>query len=569
MPPQEARTLTPRYLTQLRQNLINCFDEDELHALCGDVQVDYEDLPGQGKAGKARGLIAFLERRGRIPELIEICSRQRPHVRWEDTSDQQLLASLESEFVNRQSELNLLNVERLRTSLSPYVLVSAPAGYGKSYLIRRLIAMMEDDEVLCQKWGYRYIDFSSQIGDSITYAVQSITGQSLQHNPDAAMDLICKYIVQRLAVPFAEGNTGRRGALLVFDAVERLDEETGQWLGKLLGNLRRRTRSGQSEIVTVRVIIAGRNVEQFWSSYVSKTFQLPAPQRIELTPFEGNPIQELVWRRGRAVQVNLDEQTVVQIASELQFLSGGHPHIICSLVEELAALSFAIGPVAEYFQQQREPLVRKHIAPVVDGLLDATEPPLAGAARALSAFRRVNANTVQALAEAGALVLPANTDEIKLLGDLQKAHLLSKPSIQEPFYRGHLTRHILALDMAYSSQESRAQYRRLNQIALELYERWIHNLGPGLPDTPLRATQRLLSVAEWLFHALQDQAMNERRIRLGLQKHLQALTESSDMLPVADLIVDEVVTDSEMCYLLRQRMGDDGVATVSAWLKAA
>jgi hypothetical protein len=567
VPPQAARTSTPRYLTQLRQNLVNYFDEDELRALCADLGVDFEDLPGQGKAGKARGLVAFLERRGRLSELAKICFQQRPHVSWEDTPDRRLFSALESEFVNRESELSLLNVERLRASLSPYVLISAPSGYGKSYLMRRLIATLETDAVLCQKWGYRYVDFSQQIGDPIAYVVQSITGQSSQSEPDIAADLTCKYVVQRLAEPLADSRAGRRAVLLIFDAVERLDDEAAQWLCKLLGALRKRTRSGLSEIVTVRVIVAGRNVEPFWESYVRAAALLPAPQRIELTPFDGNPIQDLVWRQGRAAQVSLDEQTVVQIASELQFLSGGHPRVICSLMEELAGQSFAIGPVAEYFEQQRERLVRKHLAPVVDGLLDAIAPRLVEAIRVLSVFRRVNANTVQALVKVGALTMPSSTDEVQLLGDLQRLHLLNKPCIQEPFYRDHLMRRILALDMAHSSKD-RALYYRLNQVALELYESWIHNLGQGLPDTPLKAMQRLLSVTEWLFHALQDEAIDGPGIQAALQKHAQALAQGSATLPVADLIAQEIVQDPEMCYLLRHRLGDDGVSTVCSWLKA-
>lgn len=567
MPPQEAWTLSPRYLTQLRQNLVNYFDEDELRTLCSDLRVDYEDLPGQGKSGKARGLVAFLERHGYLPELVKTCSQQRPHVSWEDTPDRQSLSVLESEFVNRQSELSLLNVERLRASLSPYVLISAPAGYGKSYLMRHLVAAMEADETLCYTWGYRYIDFDRQIGTPIGYIVQSITGQSLQHDPDSAMDLVCRYIVQMVADPLPDDHGGRRAVLLIFDSVERLDDQTAQWLCKLLGALRKRTRSGQAEIVTVRAIIAGRNVEPFWENYARTSARLPAPQRIELTPFDDNPIQDLVWRQGRAVRVTLDEQTVVQIADELQFLSGGHPRVICSLIEELASQSFAIGPVEEYFQQQREYLTRRHLAPVVDGLLDAIDAPLVEAVRVLSVFRRVNANTVQALVKAGALLMPPNTDEVMLLGELQRHHLLSKPCIREPFYRDHLMRRILALDMAHSSKD-RALYRRLNRIAVELYESWIHNLGQGLPDTPLKATQRLLSVAEWLFHALQDEAIDEQRLEDEFQNHAQAVSVESASLPVTDLIMHEIAQDPETCYLLRHRLGDDGISKAYSWLKA-
>jgi hypothetical protein len=99
-------------------------------------------------------------------------------------------------------------------------------------------------------------------------------------------------------------------------------------------------------------------------------------------------------------------------------------------------------------------------------------------------------------------VLLPEINEIDLLGDMQRAHLLSGPDLREPFYRDHLMRRIWALDMAHRSVESRAQYHRLNKIAIALYRKWIHNLGHGLPDTVLKATQRLLSVVEWLFHAL-------------------------------------------------------------------
>jgi hypothetical protein len=107
----------------------------------------------------------------------------------------------------------------------------------------------------------------------------------------------------------------------------------------------------------------------------------------------------------------------------------------------------------------------------------------------------------------------------------------------------------------------------LNKIALDLYRNWIHNLGQGLPDTPLKATQRLLSVVEWLFHALQDEDMDEDGLRLGLQKHVRVLSEGSQPPSVADLIADEIKQDAELCYLLRHRFGDDGVSIVCNWLK--
>jgi hypothetical protein len=50
-------------LSRLRQILATRFSESELRTLCFDLGIDYDDLPGQEKASKARELIAYLERR--------------------------------------------------------------------------------------------------------------------------------------------------------------------------------------------------------------------------------------------------------------------------------------------------------------------------------------------------------------------------------------------------------------------------------------------------------------------------------------------------------------------------
>jgi hypothetical protein len=45
------------------------FNDRELRDLCFELHIDYESLPGEGKAAKARELVSFCERRDRLPEL--------------------------------------------------------------------------------------------------------------------------------------------------------------------------------------------------------------------------------------------------------------------------------------------------------------------------------------------------------------------------------------------------------------------------------------------------------------------------------------------------------------------
>jgi hypothetical protein len=73
----------PEYRAKLRQNLDQYFNESELRDLAFDMNVDYESLGGKGKSDKARELVAYCERRGTIPDLVDKCCEFRRNVTWE------------------------------------------------------------------------------------------------------------------------------------------------------------------------------------------------------------------------------------------------------------------------------------------------------------------------------------------------------------------------------------------------------------------------------------------------------------------------------------------------------
>ena len=69
---------------KLRRGLAERFNDEELRNLCVDLSVDYDNLGGEGKEGKTRELLAHLERRRRIPDLIRVGERLRPDIAWRD-----------------------------------------------------------------------------------------------------------------------------------------------------------------------------------------------------------------------------------------------------------------------------------------------------------------------------------------------------------------------------------------------------------------------------------------------------------------------------------------------------
>lgn len=58
-----------QYLSQLRRQLIDAYDEVSLQALCLRLGVNYNDLSGNNRSDKARELVLYLHRRRRLSDL--------------------------------------------------------------------------------------------------------------------------------------------------------------------------------------------------------------------------------------------------------------------------------------------------------------------------------------------------------------------------------------------------------------------------------------------------------------------------------------------------------------------
>ncbi len=61
------------------------FSEDELKTLCFELGVEFEDLGGVGKTGKARELIQFCRRNDKLQELVAALHAKRPDAEFEST----------------------------------------------------------------------------------------------------------------------------------------------------------------------------------------------------------------------------------------------------------------------------------------------------------------------------------------------------------------------------------------------------------------------------------------------------------------------------------------------------
>lgn len=81
-PPAQQLPVGRERLIELREILVSRFSDGELKDLCFDLGVDYESLAGEGKSAKARELIAYMQRRDRLAELVAAGKQLRPDIRW-------------------------------------------------------------------------------------------------------------------------------------------------------------------------------------------------------------------------------------------------------------------------------------------------------------------------------------------------------------------------------------------------------------------------------------------------------------------------------------------------------
>lgn len=83
-------------LQRLRNMLSTGFNLDELKSLCFELGIDYENLGGQGKSGKTRELVGYMDRRGRIEDLARAAARMRPELAGDEGSPGSTSAEPES-----------------------------------------------------------------------------------------------------------------------------------------------------------------------------------------------------------------------------------------------------------------------------------------------------------------------------------------------------------------------------------------------------------------------------------------------------------------------------------------
>jgi peptide/nickel transport system permease protein len=108
MMPAQRVQLEKEHLIELHPMLAKQLNKGELRALCCHLEIEYDDLPGERRVDKARGLVSYLEGQNRISDLIKVGKHLRPDLPWDTrpTATRVALVTFQSMPSERLTRMN-------------------------------------------------------------------------------------------------------------------------------------------------------------------------------------------------------------------------------------------------------------------------------------------------------------------------------------------------------------------------------------------------------------------------------------------------------------------------------
>jgi hypothetical protein len=542
---EQRKEMEAERLKKLLDILTSRFGEAELRTLAFVIRGvgAYDDLRGQTRKEKALSLLELLTYRDRIRDLVEYIEEFRPDI---DLSELETEPKPEParrvKFVNRVAEIDLIVDSRA----PQYQLVDAPAGYGKTELLKEIATRYQK-----QGWLCIYVEMPRRKTFSLEDVVTAIAEVGKCHIADVQQfatagewarkmgyqvaGCLLEHLkeIQRLKKVRAEG------VILLLDSVELIGDSAARLLlSELVPGIHEGLQSAGIQS-PFRAIFAGRHISGRWAGLAPLILSSTV-----LTPFDFSVVRHTVKDFVAEAGVSLPAENVARIASHLMHLTGGHPGCMATILSE-----FQFGwPADTYLLERETQHFQKVVLPVVD---EIRRVHLRDELGTLSVCRRFIPRLLRGLIERG---LIQHDDEYRLADELAATYLVTR---KHGFLQDDITRRLLAMWLRH---EKTNHFIKICQAAREIYADHLSN--------PTTARPEIVAI-ELLYQDLQlgyyQQASNTRqkRAELGekffaaLDDHLRTLIAERNAREMMDNLIDALENDWEFQFVINYFLRED------------
>ncbi len=375
-------------------------------------------------------------------------------------------------FLNRDRERE--DIYKLVASQNSLIVIDAPAGYGKTYLMKEIQRKYEEEE---NNWKCVFIEFSMEfkskgIDEIRNEIVRQLTDgkDKIEEKDSIAADLSMKKIMVKCG----------KKIIFLFDGVEGTHETLTDWLREFVSKCKTAvTPFSFFAVFSGRYVTIGKNGRR-WNNFAK--VPLSAFTQDVVTMFIKKAAESNVDNHG--LPAGVGNEKYAGLAKRITDLSAGHPKIIHNLV-----MAFCDSHGMLLFDSSEEKyLFEKYIKAEINEIVDILDDETQAVFEVLSIFRKFSLTTITALQERREI---AKSNSMALLG---KLGFIADQS-EYGFFSNSIVRRLLLKKMRILEKD---RYCRLNRMAQDIYQTWIDN-------SVSRQSSLLLDfyIRQSIYHALQ------------------------------------------------------------------
>lgn len=446
-------------------------------------------------------------------------------------------------FVNRIKELDLLCSDRYDPL---YTLVHAPAGYGKTCLLREMYSQYEKKDK--GTWCCIEIRLPSYLG--VERLESKVDLVSLKGKVWDALDI--ESDVDNISLDLASWCNEQNSNIVVFiDDFERLEDEAISWLwNEMTPDLVERLGEGFFYRYKLKWFFFGR--------YVVDKMRLA--QRIRVTdyplePFSLNVVYNTISDFATDVlKRSWGNQKVRDLSNYVMYNTGGHPAAIEKILMDWEKTHFSY-TIEEYFDKDRvwrtiEDLIRKTINRDLD-----VDDEFLKVFRKLSGFRHLRYDLIEYLA--GNHHISWSESGWHLIDRLLDRRLVT---FQDPFFVDSITRQALLLQFRH---DHRTVFLEICKGGIEYYTECYRS--PQEKEAPQMFIERLYQMAQL---AIEDDDARkllanflDRDFRMELERLLK---DRADKRTPLYALKDKLMKDTELGLMLELSRSDVSINKILA-----